>query len=151
MTQLVFALVVTLGGQTISTEYWRHRHLPLYAKRLNSQHHHVYHRHHPKNESIHAKCLPRRVDPAPSRYSTVRGSCSLKHSPVQKSAVDGIKSAIDGEDVGEIVDELDKLFTGEQQIQKKKQKANDPFLSGQQPGRRSTQRSPPNIARRSPH
>ena len=34
-----------------------------YAKRLNSQHHHTYHRHHPKNESIHAKCLPRRVDP----------------------------------------------------------------------------------------
>ena len=63
MTQLVFALVVTLGGQTISTEYWSGIDTCLwYAKRLNSQHHHVYHRHHPKNESIHAKCL-RRVDP----------------------------------------------------------------------------------------
>ena len=40
-----------------------------------------------------------------------------------KSAVDGIKSAIStARDVGEIADELDKLFTGEQQIQKKKQK-----------------------------
>ena len=54
MTQLVFALVVTLGGQTISTEYWSGIDTCLwYAKRLNSQHHHVYHRHHPKNESIH--------------------------------------------------------------------------------------------------
>ena len=64
MTKLVFALVVTLGGQTISTEYWSGIDTCLwYAKRLNSQHHHTYHRHHPKNESIHAKCLPRRVDP----------------------------------------------------------------------------------------
>ena len=49
MTKLVFALVVTLGGQTISTEYWSGIDTCLwYAKRLNSQHHHVYHRHHPK-------------------------------------------------------------------------------------------------------
>ena len=49
-----------------------------------------------------------------------------------KSAVDGIKSAIDGEDVGEIADELDKLFTGEQQIQKKKiRKQTTPLVSGQ--------------------
>ena len=49
-----------------------------------------------------------------------------------KSAVDGIKSAIStARDVGEIADELDKLFTGEQQIQKKKnKKANDPFSVG---------------------
>ena len=30
---------------------------------LNSQYTHVYHCHHPKNESIHAKCIPVRVDP----------------------------------------------------------------------------------------
>ena len=49
-----------------------------------------------------------------------------------KSAVDGIKSAIlTARDVGEIADELDKLFTGEQQIQKKKQKrSSDPFSVG---------------------
>ena len=49
-----------------------------------------------------------------------------------KSAVDGIKSAIStARDVGEIADELDKLFTGEQQIQRKKQKKqNDPFSVG---------------------
>ena len=49
-----------------------------------------------------------------------------------KSAVDGIKSAIStARDVGEIADELDKLFTGEQQIQKKKQKrSSDPFSVG---------------------
>ena len=64
MTKLVFALVVTLGGQTISTEYWSGIDTCLwYAKRLNSQHHHTYHRHHHKREHLHAKCLPRRVDP----------------------------------------------------------------------------------------
>ena len=64
MTKLVFALIVTLGGQTISTEYWSGIDTCLwYAKRLISQHHHTYHQHHPKNESIHATCLPRRVDP----------------------------------------------------------------------------------------
>tara|TARA_B100000242_G_C43031636_1_gene480678 strand:+ start:113 stop:565 length:453 start_codon:yes stop_codon:yes gene_type:complete len=49
-----------------------------------------------------------------------------------KSAVDGIKSAIStARDVGEIADELDKLFTGEQQIQKKKQKRSSaPFSVG---------------------
>ena len=49
-----------------------------------------------------------------------------------KSAVDGIKSAIStARDVGEIADELDKLFTGEQQIQKKKQRrSSDPFSVG---------------------
>ena len=46
-----------------------------------------------------------------------------------KSAVDGIKSAIDTtKDVGEIADFLDQLFVGEQQIQKKK--ASDPFSVG---------------------
>ena len=64
MNQLVFALVVTMGSQTISTEYWSGIDTCLwYAKRLNSQHHHTYHQHHLKNESIHAKCLPVRVDP----------------------------------------------------------------------------------------
>ena len=49
-----------------------------------------------------------------------------------KSAVDGIKSAIStARDVGEIADELDKLFTDKQQIQKKKQKrSSDPFSVG---------------------
>ena len=49
-----------------------------------------------------------------------------------KSAVDGIKSAIGtARDISEIADDLDKLFTGEQQIQKKKnKKANDPFSVG---------------------
>ena len=66
MTKLVFALVVTLGGQTISTEYWSGIDTYLYyAKRLNQQHHpHGYHRHHiTEREHLHAKCLPRRVDP----------------------------------------------------------------------------------------
>ena len=49
-----------------------------------------------------------------------------------KSAVDGIKSAIaTAKDISEIADDIDKLFTGEQQIQKKKQKKqNDPFSVG---------------------
>lgn len=49
-----------------------------------------------------------------------------------KSAVDGIKSAIStAKDISEIADDIDKLFTGEQQIQKKKQKrSNDPFSVG---------------------
>ena len=49
-----------------------------------------------------------------------------------KSAVDGIKSAIStAKDISEIADEIDKLFVGEQQIQKKKnKKANDPFSVG---------------------
>ena len=64
MTNLVFALVVTMGSQTISNEYWSGIDTCLwYAKRLNSQHHHTYQQHHPKNERIHAKWLPVRVDP----------------------------------------------------------------------------------------
>ena len=66
MTQLVFALVVTLGGQTISTEYWSSIQSCLwYSKQLNQQHHpHGYHRHSIKErEHLHAKCLPVRVDP----------------------------------------------------------------------------------------
>ena len=49
-----------------------------------------------------------------------------------KSAVDGIKGAIGtARDISEIADDIDKLFTGEQQIQKKKQKKqNDPFSVG---------------------
>ena len=64
MTQLVFALVVTMGAQTISVEHWSGIERCLwYAKQLNSQHHHIYNKHHPKNEVIHAKCIPVRVDP----------------------------------------------------------------------------------------
>ncbi len=66
MTQLVFALVVTMGGQTISTEYWSSIDTCLcYAKRLNSQHHpHGYHRHSiTEREHLHAKCPPRRFEP----------------------------------------------------------------------------------------
>ena len=46
-----------------------------------------------------------------------------------KSAVDGIKSAIGtARDTTEIADDIDKLFTCEQQIQKKKQKrSSNPF------------------------
>ena len=49
-----------------------------------------------------------------------------------KSAVDGIKSAIGtAKDISEIADDIDKLFTGEQQIQRKKiKKQNDPFSVG---------------------
>ena len=49
-----------------------------------------------------------------------------------KSAVDGIKSAIStAKDISEIADDIDKLFTGEQQIQRKKiKKQNDPFSVG---------------------
>jgi len=64
MTQLVFALVVTMGAQTISVEHWSSIQTCLwYAEQLNKQHHHVYHRHHKHKESIHAKCIPVRVDP----------------------------------------------------------------------------------------
>ena len=49
-----------------------------------------------------------------------------------KSAVDGIKSAIGtARDISEIADDIDKLFIGEQQIQRKKiKKQNDPFSVG---------------------
>ena len=49
-----------------------------------------------------------------------------------KSAVDGINSAIGtARDISEIADDIDKLFTGEKQIQKKKQKrSSDPFSVG---------------------
>ena len=64
MTQLVFALVVTMGAQTISIEHWSGVERCLwYAARLNSQHHHVYRHNHRKDDAIHAKCIPVRVDP----------------------------------------------------------------------------------------
>lgn len=45
-----------------------------------------------------------------------------------KSAVDGIKSAIStAKDVSDIASDIDKLFEGEQQVQKDRRKANDPF------------------------
>ncbi|MDC2981514.1 hypothetical protein OA007_02275 [SAR116 cluster bacterium] len=49
-----------------------------------------------------------------------------------KSAVDGIKGAIStAKDISEIADDIDKLFTGEQQIQRKRiKKQNDPFSVG---------------------
>ena len=49
-----------------------------------------------------------------------------------ESAVDRNKGAIStAKDISEIADDIDKLFTGEQQIQKKKQKrSSDPFSVG---------------------
>ena len=45
-----------------------------------------------------------------------------------KGAVDGIKSAIaTAKDVSDIAHDIDKLFEGEQQVQKDRRKANDPF------------------------
>ena len=85
MTQLVFALVVTLGGQTISTEYWSGIDTRLwYAKRLNSQHYHVYHRHHPKNRASTRSVYPGGSTLAPSRYSTRAARRSPKHSPASR-------------------------------------------------------------------
>ena len=49
-----------------------------------------------------------------------------------ESAVDGIKGAIStAKDISEIAVDIDKLFTGEQQIQKNKQKrSSNPFTVG---------------------
>ena len=49
-----------------------------------------------------------------------------------KSAVDGIKSAIGtAKDISEFADDIDKLLTGEQQIQRKRiKKQNDTFSGG---------------------
>lgn len=65
MTQLVFALVVMMGAQTISVEHWAGIDTCLqYAKKLNSQHVHFTGRHnHPNEKTIHAHCVPVRVDP----------------------------------------------------------------------------------------
>ena len=66
MTNLVFALVVTMGSQTISIDYWSSIQSCLwYSKQLDSQHHpHGYHRHSiTEREHLYAKCLPRRIDP----------------------------------------------------------------------------------------
>ena len=67
MTKLVFALIVSMGGQTISVEHWSSIQTCLcYANQLNSQHHAHggYHRHSiTQREHIHAKCIPVRVDP----------------------------------------------------------------------------------------
>ena len=47
-----------------------------------------------------------------------------------ESAVDRIKGAISpAKDISEIADDIDKLFTGEQQIQKKKQKRSSDLYS----------------------
>jgi hypothetical protein len=63
MTQLVFALVVTVGAQTASVEHWSGIERCLwYAKQLNSQHHHIYSKRH-EEDVVHAKCIPVRVDP----------------------------------------------------------------------------------------
>lgn len=62
MTKFVFALVTTLGAETISTEYFSGLDACLYyQRRLNSQH--IYH-HHPKEQHLHAQCRPTRVDPS---------------------------------------------------------------------------------------
>jgi len=61
MTQFVFALVTTLGAQTISTEYFAGIDTCLYYRnRINTQH--IYH--HPKEQHLHAQCRPARVDPS---------------------------------------------------------------------------------------
>ena len=58
MTQLVFALIVTMGMQTISVKHWFSIQTCLwYAEQLNRQRHHVYHRHHNK------RAYPREVHP----------------------------------------------------------------------------------------
>lgn len=63
MTQLVFALVTTLGTQTISTEYFSGINTCLYYRdKLNTNH--PYHHKHTKAEHVHAVCLPARVDPS---------------------------------------------------------------------------------------
>ena len=64
MTQLVFALIVTMGTQTISSNTGPPSRRAFGTQELNKQHHHTYHRHHKRNESIHAKCIPVRVDPS---------------------------------------------------------------------------------------
>ena len=65
MTQLVFALVVRMGAQTISVEHWAGIDTCLqYAIKLNSQHVHFTGRHnHPNEKSIQAQCIPAPVDP----------------------------------------------------------------------------------------
>ncbi len=65
MTQLVFALVVMAGAQTISVEHWSGIETCLwYADRLNSQHvTHYNHTHGPEDKEIHAQCIPVRVNP----------------------------------------------------------------------------------------
>ena len=65
MTQLVFALVVTMGAQTISVEHWAGINTCLqYANKLISQHVHFTGRHnYPNEKSIHAQCIPARADP----------------------------------------------------------------------------------------
>ena len=66
MTQLVFALVVTMGSQTISMEYCSSIQSCLwYSKQLNSQHHlHGYRPHSiTEREHFNAKCLHLRFDP----------------------------------------------------------------------------------------
>lgn len=71
MTQLVFALIVTMGSKTISVEHWNSIDICLYyANKLNSQHTHIYHRHHPKESQLHAKCIPARVDPRTTEIFT---------------------------------------------------------------------------------
>lgn len=54
---------------------------------------------------------------------------SLAGIALVKSAVDGIKSAITtANDIGQIANDIDKLLSGEQQIQhKRSKKQNDPF------------------------
>ena len=65
MTQLVFALMVTAGANTISVEHWSGIETCLYyARKLNSQHvTHYNHTHTPDDKQIHAQCIPVRVNP----------------------------------------------------------------------------------------
>ena len=97
MTQLVFALVVTLGGQTISTEYWSGIDTCLwYAKRLNSQHTTSI------TDTTQRRASTRSVYPAgrPSHRRDIRplGAAHTAETfagiALVKSAVDGISEAI---------------------------------------------------------
>ena len=70
MSQLVFALVVTVGSQTIAVEHFAGIETCLYyADKLNSQHVQGY-RHVHRGDALHAKCLPARVDPQTTEIFT---------------------------------------------------------------------------------
>ena len=70
MTKLVFALVVMAGAKTIAVEHFAGIEICLYyADKLNSQHIHGY-RHIHRDDTIHARCQPARVDPQTTEIFT---------------------------------------------------------------------------------
>lgn len=71
MTQFVFALVVTLGAQTVSVEHFAGIETCLYySGKLNGQHHSTWGHKHQKEQHIHAQCVPARVDPRTTQIFT---------------------------------------------------------------------------------